>query len=258
MKAKIRKLKPVDGWGGVARYDGSVIGSEVGVPRAVPKRVRRNGLAFMEKAAVNSAGAALHERLQIVTGKVLPERPATLRSPGASPNLRERGVQFGKFCLVGGSGVFVDMAVLYVLADAKTLALNLTFSKICAAETALVNNFLWNEVWTFKAPAGSSSPRRTVIGRLLLFNAICGAGIFLAILLLHLFHTLLGWNLYLSNLLAIGLVTLWNFALNARFNWDRAAVAESRSLITPMNVEAGADAIRAGDPESPGTHGQNS
>lgn len=30
---------------------------------------------------------------------------------------------------------------------------------------------------------------------------------------------MLAWNLYLSNLLTIALVTLWNFGMNARFNW---------------------------------------
>lgn len=34
-------------------------------------------------------------------------------------------------------------------------------------------------------------------------------------------RAVLGWNLYPSNPLAIGSVTLWNFGLNARFNWGR-------------------------------------
>ncbi len=145
--------------------------------------------------------------------------------------LSDRLTQFVKFCLVGGSGV----VVLYVLADPKTLALNLTFSKVCAAEVALTNNFLWNEFWTFKVltrPADTLSHRMGEgrgegvslrfprLRRFLFFNAICGLGILFAVLLLHLFHTLLGWNLYLSNLLAMGLVTLWNFGMNARFNWE--------------------------------------
>lgn len=133
------------------------------------------------------------------------------------PRLR----QFLRFCLVGGSGVVVDMAVLHGLAVG--LGWNVSLSKVCAAETALLNNFLWNEVWTFRE-AMSSTVReggrwRGVGHRLWRFQAICVAGIGMAVLLLHLFHTGLGFNLYPANLLAIGLVTLWNFGLNACFTW---------------------------------------
>ena len=133
------------------------------------------------------------------------------------PRLR----QCAKFCLVGGSGVVVDMAVLHLLAI--RLGWNVSLGKICAAETALLNNFLWNEVWTFREAMSSTARAggswRGVACRLWRFQAICVAGIGLAVGFLHLFHTGLGFNLYLANLLAIGLVTLWNFSLNARFTW---------------------------------------
>lgn len=133
--------------------------------------------------------------------------------------------------------------MLWVLADLKTLAWNVTFSKLCAAEIALVNNFVWNEFWTFRGcrqqtkvydsgRTGSESnledaDRYTAthclhlarLHRFLVFNAICGIGIVFATILLHLFYTVLDLNLYLSNFLAIGLVTMWNFGINARFNW---------------------------------------
>jgi dolichol-phosphate mannosyltransferase len=131
--------------------------------------------------------------------------------------------QFVKFCLVGGSGVVVDMAVLHLLAVA--LSWNVTLSKVCSAEAAMLSNFLWNEVWTFGGAGGRAGEHRGLARRLWRFHAICGAGIGLAVLLLHLFHSGLGINLYLANLLAIGLVTLWNFWLNALFNW-RVTVKE--------------------------------
>jgi dolichol-phosphate mannosyltransferase len=111
------------------------------------------------------------------------------------------------------------MGVLYLLADPKMLAVNVTLSKICAAEAAMLNNFVWNEVWTFKQGTAVDSPHKGWFVRLLRFNGICGIGIGLAVLLLHVFHTWIGWNLYLSNLLAIVGVTCWNFGMNARFNW---------------------------------------
>jgi len=126
-------------------------------------------------------------------------------------------VRFLKFCIVGASGVIVDMAVLCLLADPRFLGLNVSLSKVISAETALINNFLWNEPWTFKQDtyAGHTGWLR----RLLKFNTICGIGIVLSVCLLYAFHYLLSFNLYLSNFLAIILVTLWNFFMNSLFNW---------------------------------------
>ena len=61
--------------------------------------------------------------------------------------------------------------------------------------------------------------KRTVLRRFLTFNAICGIGIGLSVLLLNLLYRVAGLNLYLSNLIAIGIVTVWNFGMNAKFNW---------------------------------------
>jgi len=83
----------------------------------------------------------------------------------------------------------------------------------------MLNNFLWNEIWTFRQAAGEQRRFSSIARRLLRFHAICGAGIGLAVLLLHTGHGVLGINLYAANLLAILLVTLWNYWLNARFNW---------------------------------------
>lgn len=135
--------------------------------------------------------------------------------------------RFAKFCLVGGSGVLVDMSVLYLLADPSRLGWSITLSKICAAEIALTNNFIWNERWTFResGPVKSGNPN-TRLDRFLLFNAICGIGIGLAVLLLHMFYIWLGWNLYLSNMLAILLVTCWNYGLNSILTWRERGITD--------------------------------
>jgi dolichol-phosphate mannosyltransferase len=130
--------------------------------------------------------------------------------------------QFIKFCAVGGSGVAVDMVVLHFLADPRWCGWNLTISKFCSAETAMLSNFILNELWTFRPPAGQAGHAGWGV-RLLKFHAICGLGIVWAILLLHLFYERFGCNLYLANLLSIGLVTLWNFGLNVTLNWGAKA-----------------------------------
>jgi len=154
------------------------------------------------------------------TGSTNNESPKTsVQSLAQAPRLR----QFIKFCLVGGSGVAVDMAVLYFLAEPAWCGWNVTLSKVCSAETAMLNNFLWNEVWTFRSSVREQRTWTGVASRLWRFHAICGVGIGLAVLFLHLFYTALGLNLYFANFLAIVLVTLWNFWMNALFNWCIAA-----------------------------------
>src|SRR5579859_5639743 len=122
--------------------------------------------------------------------------------------------RFGQFACIGGSGVLVDMVVFFCLADPRTLHMSLVLSKALAAETAICTNFLGNEFWTFRdmRSTGPSWPERAT--RFSKFNLICLAGIALSVLLLklqmHYFHL----NVYLSNLIAIAIVSLWNFGLN--------------------------------------------
>ncbi len=137
-----------------------------------------------------------------------------IRRLARAPRVR----QFIKFCVVGGSGVLVDMAVLHGLAC--WCGWNVSLSKLCAAAVAMLNNFLWNELWTFRTAAREHREPAGVFGRLWRFYAICGLGIGLAVLGLRFFHAGLGFNLYAANFLAILLVTLWNYGLNARFNWS--------------------------------------
>ncbi len=127
--------------------------------------------------------------------------------------------EFIKFCIVGSTGVIVDMGFIWLLADPRMLGLNVSISKGIAAEIALISNFFLNNFWTFKKRREEIEGVKIIFKRLIRFNAICGIGILLGILLINLFYKTLGLNLYLSNLLAIGIVTAWNFGLNIKYNW---------------------------------------
>jgi putative flippase GtrA len=142
---------------------------------------------------------------------------------GVTENQLERMEQFVRFCLVGLSGTAVDMGMLFVFADSRMLAWNVSTSKLCAAEIALLNNFMWNELWTFRSHDEDQGRHIGALRRLAVFNAVCGAGILLAVLFINIFHKALGWNLYLSNGVSVALVTMWNFGLNAKFNWRSKA-----------------------------------
>lgn len=124
-----------------------------------------------------------------------------------------------RFCAVGLTGVVVDMGLLYLLSDPTTLGLPLTRSKIIASELAIINNFLWNDFWTFGDIARSQPGKRQRLKRLIKFNTICLAGLVLNVLLLNLLFNVFGINRYVANLIAIAAVTLWNFWVNLKLSW---------------------------------------
>lgn len=137
---------------------------------------------------------------------------------GAIPATR-----FSRFAIVGASGVLVDMVVLFFLSDPRALGFGLTRSKLAAAELAMINNFLWNDAWTFRDLVGQQRGWRHKLRRFVKFHTICGIGLVLNVLLLNVQFNVLGMNRYVANAVAIGVVTAWNYSLNLMLGWRDTA-----------------------------------
>ncbi|VEP14812.1 Sulfonate ABC transporter permease [Hyella patelloides LEGE 07179] len=131
--------------------------------------------------------------------------------------------RFLRFGIVGFSGVFVDMGMLYLLSDPNTLGWGLTRSKILASEVAIINNFLWNDAWTFADFSSQQKGWSKRFKRFLKFNVVCLAGLILNVLILNFLFNLVFENVtygrYIANFVAIGLVTSWNFWFNLKLSW---------------------------------------
>ena len=131
-------------------------------------------------------------------------------------------LRFLRFGLVGGSGVAVNMAALWLLH--LQLGFNLGRSSVAAIALAIVNNFLWNNFWTF----GARGIQARRAGR---FVAISLVGMVVNVAVLH---ALVAAGLALSpvlvetqlalpaNLAGILVATGWNFLANARWTWGDA------------------------------------
>jgi dolichol-phosphate mannosyltransferase len=139
--------------------------------------------------------------------------------PTLHPRNRRAVNRFLRFILVGLSGVFVDMTVFYLLSDPSTLGWGITRSKMMAAEVAIFNNFIWNDRWTFGDVSSYQQGWKKRLKRFLKFNLICSLGLILNILVLNLLFNYLGINRYIANIIAIALVTLWNFWANLKLGW---------------------------------------
>jgi len=128
----------------------------------------------------------------------------------------DRGLRrFVKFCLVGGSGVLVNMGLLWLLTEVAGLFY--LVSSAVAVECAILNNFFWNDVWTFRDRRAAGWRAR--LGRLARFNAVSVGGLGINVAVLWLFTEQLGVYYLLSNLAGIAAATLWNFFVNARWTW---------------------------------------
>lgn len=139
------------------------------------------------------------------------------RARGLSRLLHFPVGRFIRFALVGVSGLVVDMGMLYLLHG--VWGLGLTRSAIAAAELAILNNFVWNDLWTFGDIASEQRDWSKVMKRLTKFNLICLMGLILKVLMLNVLFNGLHLNAYLANFLAIALVTLWNFWVNLKLSW---------------------------------------
>jgi|SRR5207302_5083056 len=131
--------------------------------------------------------------------------------------------RYAKFCIVGGTGMVVDMGIIWLLASPYMLGWNLSLSKAIAAEVAIFNNFFWNHLWTFRGLATNGNAWLERLARFGKFNLICVAGIGLSVLLLNAQVYRLNMNVYLANFISIVLVSIWNFFMNLRFGWNAPA-----------------------------------
>jgi dolichol-phosphate mannosyltransferase len=130
--------------------------------------------------------------------------------------------RFVRFGLVGCSGVVVDMALLFLLSDPSMLGWGLTRSKLIASEMAILNNFLWNDSWTFGDLSARQRGAKEKLRRFAKFQLICMAGLLMNTVLLNIQFNWLGINRYVANATAILAVTAWNFWLNLKLSWRSA------------------------------------
>ncbi|MDJ0675778.1 MAG: GtrA family protein [Calothrix sp. MO_167.B42] len=123
-----------------------------------------------------------------------------------------------RFAIVGLSGVFVDMAGFYVLHN--LLGWILTPSAILSTELAIINNFFWNDVWTFSDVSLQQPLFTQRLQRFWKFNLIGLLGLIYNILIVDVLFYKFGVNEYLAKVVAIILVTFWNFGVNFQVNWQ--------------------------------------
>ena len=123
--------------------------------------------------------------------------------------------EFIKFCIVGVSGVLVNMGLLIILTRPFEIALE--YASPIAIEISIISNFVLNNVWTFRARSIKSTLRK----RFIRFHIVAfSAGIVNYIILLSL-HYGMGLMDIVANLIGIAAATIVNYVLNSRWTWKK-------------------------------------
>lgn len=120
-------------------------------------------------------------------------------------------LQFIKFCVVGGTGVVVDFGITFLFKE--KLKLNKYIANSLGFMAAASTNYLLNRWWTFR----SHDPE--VAQQYVQFVGISAIGLILNNIIIYLLNDKAHLNFYLSKLIAIGFVTLWNFFMNYYFTF---------------------------------------
>jgi dolichol-phosphate mannosyltransferase len=137
-------------------------------------------------------------------------------------------VRFIKFCIVGGSGVIVNLGLYALLtryagftpiADTSAGILSGNIALTISIETSIITNFILNNFFTF-------SDRNTggvvsFFRRLIQFNLICVIGALIQIGVTNLFAVAIGLNDIVSVLIGIVVAFLWNYLLNNFLTWKK-------------------------------------
>ena len=115
-------------------------------------------------------------------------------------------VRWFRFSTVGLTGLAVQLSALWLLVR---VGVDYRLATALAVEMALLNNFAWHEVWTWRGAAVQHRTQRLI--RFHLSNGLLS--IAANTLLTWLFKQYWGLPLLVSNLLAVALAAVLNFAM---------------------------------------------
>lgn len=119
--------------------------------------------------------------------------------------------KFLKFGIVGFSGLFIDFGFTYL--SKEKLRVQKYFANAIGFMMAASSNYILNRIWTFH----SEDPK--VLVQYGLFMLISLLGLAINTLVLWLIVSKLKWNFYVAKLVAIAVVTIWNFGANILFTF---------------------------------------
>lgn len=115
---------------------------------------------------------------------------------------------------MGGSGVLVNMGLLYILT--RYFALRLEIASPIAIEVSILSNFTLNNLWTFR----KRNTHVTFWNRLIRYHLVTGLAGAVNYLVLLLLVKQFGIHDMISNLVGILIGTIITYSLNSLWTWN--------------------------------------
>ncbi len=173
----------------------------------------------------------------------------------SEPSLTSRlapffSAQFLKFCTVGASGVLVNLGAMAIL---LSVGLRSSYASAWAIEISIISNFAVNELWTFRDQRGEGTVVSragrfqlvSLVGALIQWSVFLGMNVaFLwwlsgsqglsqyfagadGVVSTYILRPILeppevGSAIYGSQLLGIGVATVWNYLANFYWTWRQS------------------------------------
>lgn len=123
-------------------------------------------------------------------------------------------LRFFYFCMVGFSGVIVNMLIYYFLVG---IGISLLISASFSALSAMISNFILNDLITWK------ERRKGKIYERITKNIITSLiGILINILVLKILVIYVYINYMIANIIGIGCSVIWNYSINNLWTWKTA------------------------------------
>ena len=115
-------------------------------------------------------------------------------------------LKFLKFCIVGGSGIFVDFGITFLFRE--KVKMNQYIANSLGFISAATTNYMLNRYWTFV------SQDTQITRQYFMFVGVAAIGLLINNLIIYGLINKFKINFYISKILAIGVVTIWNFLMS--------------------------------------------
>lgn len=129
---------------------------------------------------------------------------------------RREILRFAKYALVGASGLFMSMGLLWVFVE--KLGLLYIIAALLAGEIGMTNNFLWYEIWTFR-DVKLSFAFSQLATRWIKYNLVRVTGIGISLGILTLLVEVFKVHYFIANIIGTFIAIVFNYIISIGWIW---------------------------------------